>query len=123
MSRTDKDQPEWYGEYYQPFHRCRNGQGFYYRGRDCDLPELRWDTVRPVRPVRRFCEWRPVKPPGTKKWYYCTPGWWFHQVWLEPERARVRDECHSAMQDYHANGNTDIDVADYRKKHNGGWYW
>lgn len=128
MSRTDKDVPDWYTvEYYEPFHRCGLANNSWYRhDRDCDLPELTWATARPVRGFmlrRRYCEWLPIRPAGTKKWYNDNPGWWYRQVWLEPERGRVRDQCTEALQDYNANGDTEVDIADFQKKHNGGWFW
>ncbi len=125
MSRTDKDVPDWYSAYYEPFHRCRMGYGWYHSSKDCNLPELTWNAVRPNRPKRKLleCEWHPARPADRKHWYNDNPGWWYRIVWLEPERTRVRDQSRKALQDYNANGDTDVDIADYRKKHNGGWYW
>lgn len=127
MSRTDKDVPGWYShDYYEPFHRCVMGIKWYkHSDRDCDLPELTWSTARPQRKRAnfRYCEWLPVRPKERTKWYNDNPGWWYRMVWLEPERGRIRDQSRKALQDYNANGDTDIDIADFRKKHNGGWYW
>ena len=130
MSRTDKDLPYWVAEYYTPHHNCSEyGLTFWskHRAEKCDLSELTYKELRKggYWGNRRasVCYWTPVHPLGTKHWYDVNPGWWFHQVWLEPERARVRDQSRKALQDYNANGDTDVDIPDFRKKHNGGWYW
>lgn len=130
MSRTDKDLPNWVAEYYNPQHGCAEfGMSYWskHRAKACDLPELTYKNISEggYWANRRIsvCHWAPIEPPGKKKWYDCNPGWWYHEVWLEPERARVRDECHRAKQEYNASRDTDVDVADYRKKHNGGWFW
>lgn len=142
MSRTDKDLPDWYAEWYEPVHRCidfpttRRWQRTTER---CDLPpepilkspnnlcsyprRIKKPETLPEHNWPTRCTWKPIRPSGMKHWYDKNPGWWYHEVWLEPERTRVRDECHFAMLDYNANGDTDVDIADYRTKHNGGWYW
>lgn len=130
MSRTDKDLPYWVAEYYEPVHHCAEfGRTYWdkHRNKECDLHELTFPKLREGgywgNRWTSTCYWVPLRPVGKKHWYDYNPGWWYREVWLEPERARVRDECHRAMQDYNANGDTESDVADYRKKHNGGWYW
>lgn len=128
MSRTDKDVPDWYSHnYYKPFHRCRMGAGWYYGDRDCDLPELTWNAVKeqhPRRNFRTYCEWQPHRELPDSKWYYDrSPSWWMNTVYTVPNRVRVRDQGRKALQDYNANGDTDVDIADFRRKHNGGWYW
>lgn len=142
MSRTDKDLPDWYAEYYEPSHHCIDYPNTRYWQRSqehCDLPpepivkspnNLCGYPRRITKPESfpshnwpTTCSWEPVHPPERKKWYNMNPGWWYHQVWLEPERTRVRDQSRKALQDYNANGDTEVDIADYRKKHNGGWFW
>lgn len=127
MSRTDKDLPYWFADSYEPKHYCiEHGRDGYVlrRNKHCDLDELTYKNLRKWGNRRTHsCYWVPVKELGKKHWYDTSPGWWYHIVWLEPERARVRDSCHSAMLDYNANGDTDVDVANFRKKHRGGWYW
>jgi hypothetical protein len=132
MSRTDKDTPAWVAEYYEPVHHCAEfGRTFWnkHNNKACDLVELTYSKISEGgywRGRRKFiCYWVPVEPKDKKKWYDHNPNWWYHEVWLEPERARVRDECRSALMDYNANGSDDFvyDIADYRTKHNGGWFW
>lgn len=142
MSRTDKDLPYWYAEYYEPFHRCadygrrhRYGEGV----GACDLPPepIVQSTSHHVKFVRRIkdqdkvpaenwgtqCTWSPITNKYTKAWYNRNPKWWMDCMWRNPERARVRDQSKKALQDYNANGTTDIDIANFRRKHEGGWFW
>lgn len=132
MSRTDKDLPYWYAEFYEPSHRCREfGLSYWDRKRDkpCDLHELTYKELRKggYWGNRRTstCYWVPVPSEFKGKWYDQSPSWWIHEVWIEPERTRVRDESTKALQDYNANGSEDFewDIADYRRKHHGGWFW
>lgn len=132
MSRTDKDLPYWYAEYYEPTHHCAEfGRTYWDKHKDkpCDLHELTYKELRKggYWGNRRTstCYWIPVKPLGTRIWYDKNPKWWMESVWENPERARVRDDSRKALQDYNANGHEDFDydIANFRKKHEGGWYW
>jgi hypothetical protein len=132
MSRTDKDLPYWYAEYYEPSHHCNEfGLSFWDRHKDkpCDLHELTFKELRKggYWGNRRTstCYWVPVHSTFKGNWYDQNPGWWVRMVWTEPERGRIRDTARDVLKDYNANGSEDFeyDIADYRKKRNGGWYW
>lgn len=131
MSRTDKDVPDWYADEYEPFHRCWQGSGWYHTDRDCDLPEQTWDAIKNRRRKRfiTYCEWQPKFKPGSRgwnkynKWYRNNPTWWYHQVWRDPIRTQVRDKSRKAVQEYNGSGDTEVDIADFGRRHFGGWFW
>lgn len=124
MSRTDKDVPNWVtAEFWRPNHhfRCQAGRP---AGRPCTLPD------NPVRqhPVRiswrgrgSGCYWWPelrykgyTPSSQDRRWY-----WW------GPDRARVRDACHKAMQEYNGSGESEAEVPQWNHRHNplhGGWW-
>lgn len=130
MSRTDKDLPYWYAEYYEPSHHCAEfGLSFWDKHKDkpCDLHKLTYKELRKggYWGNRRTstCYWVPVSSEFKAKWYDKNPKWWMDYMWRDPERGRVRDQSTKALQDYNANGDTDIDIANFRRKHEGGWFW
>lgn len=140
MSRTDKDLPYWYAEYYEPYHFCSEfgSQNSFYNGA-CDLPpepivqspnhyvkfsrRVKDQGKVPAENWRTRCGWEPVSHKYTKQWYNRNPGWWYHDVWDVPARRRVRDESRKALLDYNTNGDTEVDIANFRRKHHGGWFW
>lgn len=145
MSRTDKDLPYWYAEYYEPYHFCTEfGSRNSTLVGSCDLPTepIVQSTAHHVRFSNRSknpdkipaeniptrCGWEPVHPNRSNRfrnWYDKNPSWWLREVWTRPTRRMVRDMSTKALQDYNANGHEDFeyDIPNFRRKHEGGWYW
>jgi len=130
MSRTDKDLPYWYAEHYEPIHRCGEfGLTSYskYFNKPCDLPPLTYKELRKGgywgNRRTHTCFWDPVPSEFKGRWYDKNPSWWTRDVWTKPTRQMVRDRSTKALQDYNANGDTDVDIPNFRRKHEGGWYW
>lgn len=132
MSRTDKDLPYWYAEYYEPSHHCyefSTSRWDKHRNKDCDLHPLTYKELRKGgywgNRRTHTCYWVPVRSEFKGNWYAKNPSWWMNLVWTVPERVRVRDQRRKALQDYNANGpqDFDYDIPNFRRKHEGGWYW
>jgi hypothetical protein len=126
MSRTDKDVPNWVRtEYYTPHHARRCPNGWWNADRHLDVQEC---TLTPT-PVRASpstlketsCHWSPswvwknyTPSSQDRRWY-----WW------GPDRARVRDACRKAAQEYNGSGETEIEVPQWNHHHtpiSGGWW-
>lgn len=127
MSRTDKDLPYWYAEYYEPNHYCieHGTQARWINKKPCDLPEL---TRKKLRDLGYWgnrrgttCFWEPLHERNW--WQGNPPKWYINHTWYEPERVRIRDHGRKALQDYNANGDTEFDIPNYQHRHRSSWYW
>lgn len=88
----------------------------------CDLPTA--PDLRQFRTSgrRTHCTWRP--------WTERLP--WPHDgpprafvlaTRTRPQRARVRDQCHRAVQDHRATGTVDITPSTTDHHHTARWHW
>ncbi|GAA2342843.1 hypothetical protein [Dactylosporangium salmoneum] len=150
MSRTDRDAPYWArATWWAPLHRCaalctteypgrarlarclrtattatgtRLGRRLAPRTAQCDLPavpDLRQHltTGTPTR-----CMWRPIgerlpwAQDGPTRRFVLT-------TWTRPQRARVRDQCHLAVQHHRATGIVDVEPTTEDHRHNARWHW
>ena|SRR5690242_167547 len=122
MSKTDKDKPWWMrAEKYREVHhwKCIVGR------EPCSLPPFLYSGQAHYN--RRFtaCFWDAVDDYRRSWWGQgSAPQWFNDHVWHNPERVRVRDTARQIIQDYNANGATDMEIANFQHRHNASWlYW
>jgi hypothetical protein len=118
MSRTDKDLPYWMrSDNYRPVHHwsCSVGR------KPCTLPGELFKGQAHYR--RRFtsCYWHAVDE--RHFWEMAPPKWYIDHTWHNPERVRVRDRGRLIVKDYTANGDTDLEIANYQARNRSKYYY
>jgi hypothetical protein len=119
MSRTDKDRPYWMRyDNYRPVHHwtCSVGR------EPCSLPPELYEGQAHYRRRLTACYWD--APDERHFWQQAPPKWYIDHNWHNPERVRERDTLRRIAQDYNANGDTELEMANFqarnRSKYN---YW
>ncbi|MEV4515699.1 hypothetical protein AB0K00_42945 [Dactylosporangium sp. NPDC049525] len=153
MSRTDRDAPSWTrAAWWEPLHRCAALYSTKYPGPArltqrrpaaptfaptfvpwvmrayaqptprCDLPAAPdlWQYLAPQPSTH--CVWHPRIEP--RPWFQDGPTRRFIlTTWTRPQRVRVRDECHLAIQHHRATGTVDVDPTTTDHRHTSRWLW
>jgi hypothetical protein len=146
MSRTDHHTPSWTrATWWKPLHRCTAlsrtdspgparltrraalpvGPGVRRASAvpiaRCDLPPAPDLRQFLASPLRTHCTWHPMHQPGTR--LVSGPSREFAlTTWTKPQRARVRDECHLAIQQHRATGTVDVDPSTAHHRHDAHWH-
>lgn len=139
MSRTDKDLPLWFTEWWEPEHHLcpydHRGPWARYQERRqrCDLPaDPDISQYRHLRARRRSlkrtepcCLWVPVYSSLRYMVYWGPRRWDRHFEWYGPARAKMRDWTLEQRKLYRANAEPDPLEPRRSHRHNprNGWWW
>ncbi|GAB3839342.1 hypothetical protein ACFPIJ_35020 [Dactylosporangium cerinum] len=147
MSRTDHHTPSWTrATWWYPLHRCaalcttdypgparltvlpalpalpfgpgirRARRAFAAPTARCDLPPAPDLRQFLASPRRTHCRWHPLHVPGTR--FLSGPTREFVlTTWTSRQRARLRAECHLAIQQHRATGTVDVDPSTAHHRH------